>query len=155
MGMIFKNIINQEILHWGLYSNLSLLLLLVIASYFDEKEFRIPDKLNLTFLIVRLILSCFIGIGLGNLYGLIAGLLIILIPAMIMMKPMGGDIKMFAVLGLYLGVQNVLVLLVGTVFASVIPAILKKRDKGEGRKDIPLAPYVLVSFIIMNLINFL
>ena len=152
MENIIENIINKEIIYWSIYSNLSLFVFLSIASYFDIKEFRIPNKLNLSFLIGRLALIPFIRIGSGNVYGLLVGLLIILIPAMIMNKPMGGDIKMSAVLGFYLGIQNIIVLLVGTVVVSIIPAILKKR-KEEARKDIPLAPFVLTSLIIINIMS--
>lgn len=155
MREILGNLINQELFYWHLYSNVTLFIMLIMASYFDKKEFRIPNKLNLAFLIIRIALSYFVGIGLGNILGLLTGMSIILIPAIIMMKPMGGDIKMFAVLGLYLGVQNILVLLVGTVLISIIPALLKKREEGEGRKDIPLAPYVLISFAVISIISFI
>lgn len=153
MENIIENIINKEIIYWSIYSNLFLFVFLSIASYFDIKEFKIPNKLNLSFLIGRFVLIPFISIGLENIYGLLVGLLLILIPAMIINKPMGGDIKMSAVLGFYLGIQNIIVLLIGTVVVSIVPAILKKRQESEERKDIPLAPFVLISFIIVNIIS--
>lgn len=140
--------------YFNIYTRVVVFLLLGVASYFDSKELRIPDKLNLGFLILRLALIPFISFSWGNIYGLLVGLLLILIPAMIKCKPMGGDIKMMAVLGFYLGVQNILVLLIGTVIIAIIyyiPTILGKREK----KDIPLAPFVLSSFILMNIISLL
>lgn len=140
--------------YFNIYTRVVVFLLLGVASYFDSKELRIPDKLNLGFLILRLALIPFISFSWGNIYGLIVGMLIILIPAMIKNKPMGGDIKMMAVLGFYLGVQNILILLIGTVIIAIIyyiPTILGKREK----KDIPLAPFVLSSFILMNIISLL
>lgn len=146
--------INAEYLYWNTYIRISILSFLIIASYFDKKQMKIPNALNLAFLIVRLALIPLIGFERGNIYGLLAGLFLILIPAMIKCKPMGGDIKMMAVLGFYLGVQNILILLVGTViFALVyyIPTILGKKEK----KDVPLAPFVLSSFILMNITGFI
>lgn len=140
--------------YFNIYTRVVVFLLLGVASYFDSKELRIPDKLNLGFLILRLALIPFISFSWGNIYGLLVGLLLILIPAMIKCKPMGGDIKMMAVLGFYLVVQNILVLLIGTVIIAIIyyiPTILGKREK----KDIPLAPFVLSSFILMNIISLL
>ena len=149
-----ERIISTKYLYWNMYIKISLLIFLVIASYFDKKQMKIPNKLNLIFFIIRLALIPIIGINVENIYGLLAGLFLILVPAMIKCKPMGGDIKMMAVLGFYLGVQNILILLVGTViFALVyyIPTILGKKEK----KDVPLAPFVLSSFILMNIIGFI
>lgn len=129
-------------------------LLLLIASYFDIKHMKIPNKLNLTFFIIRLLLCFVIGIEVGNLYGMIAGFLLLLIPAMIKNKPMGGDIKLMTVLGFYIGVKNLLILLAGTIVFSMFytaPNLIKKRE----RKDFPLAPFVLLSFISIITISFI
>lgn len=140
----------------SIYGNVYVLaasfLLLLIASYFDMKYMIIPNKLNLTFLIVRLLLSFIIGIELGNLYGLIVGFLLIFIPAMIKNKPMGGDIKLMAVLGFYLGVKNVFILLVGTVLFGFLYVIIRILIKKE-LKDFPFAPFILLSFVSMVAIS--
>lgn len=148
-----ENIISTEMIYWSIYTRASLLVFLSVASYFDKKEFRIPNKLNLGFLAVRLLLIPLIGLNLGSLYGAIIGLLLVLIPAMIINKPMGGDIKLLAVSGLFLGAQNILILLGGTILAGIVPAVIVKKSSKE-RKDIPLAPFVLISFILMNIISF-
>lgn len=141
------------ILDMNVYEKVSVLILLLIASYFDSKEFRIPNKLNLGFFILRFALIPLIGFSWGNIYGLIVGMLIILIPAMIKNKPMGGDIKMLGVLGLYLGVKNVLILLIGTVILAFLYFLLIYIKK-ESKENIPLAPFVLCSFILMNIVSF-
>lgn len=139
--------------YFNIYTRVVVFLLLGVASYFDSKELRIPDKLNLGFLILRLALIPFISFSWGNIYGLIVGMLIILIPAMIKNKPMGGDIKMLGVLGLYLGVKNVLILLIGTVILAFLYFLLIYIKK-ESKENIPLAPFVLCSFILMNTVSF-
>lgn len=125
---------------------------LVVASYFDKKEMKIPNKLNLSFGIIRILLIPLVGIGFGNIYGMMFGFLIILIPAMIKNKPMGGDIKMMTVLGLYLGMQNTMVLLFGTIIYSLlfsIPVFLGKRKD----EYVPLAPFVLASYLTIMLLT--
>ena len=112
------------VLDMNVYEKVSVLILLLIASYFDSKEFRIPNKLNLGCFILRFALIPLIGFSWGNICGLIVGILIILIPAMIKNKPMGGDIKMLGVLGLYLGAKNVLILLIGTVILAFLYFLL-------------------------------
>lgn len=145
-------IIDFNSIYGNQYVLITLFLLLLIASYFDIKHMKIPNKLNLTFLIIRLLLSFVIGIELGNLYGMVAGFLLVLIPAMIKNKPMGGDIKLMAVLGFYLGVKNIFVLLAGTVGFSII-YIIPKLIKQKEIKDFPLAPFVLLSYASVVIIS--
>ena len=83
---------------------------------------------------------------------MVAGFLLVLIPAMIKNKPMGGDIKLMAVLGFYLGVKNIFVLLAGTVGFSII-YIIPKLIKQKEIKDFPLAPFVLLSYASVVIIS--
>ncbi len=65
----------------------------------------------------------------------------------------GGDIKLFAVVGLYFG-------LVGTLFAVIIAcvlglifaAVIKKKSK-EGKKPFPFGPAIAVSSVIMMFVG--
>lgn len=145
-------IMNLHSIYANKYVLISLFSLLLIASYFDIKYKIIPDKLNLIFLVIRLLLSFIIGIKLDNIFGLIVGFLLVLIPAMIKNKPMGGDIKLMTVLGFYLGVKNIFILAAGTVVFSLLYAI-PNAIKQKKLKDFPLAPFILLSYVSMVIIS--
>lgn len=92
-----------------------ILIFLNISSYTDIKYLKIYDKSTLAFLIIRIILIFIpqynLPFTLIHLLGGIFGLLILLIPAMIVLTPMGGDIRLITILGLYLGFPAMLALL--------------------------------------------
>lgn len=145
-----ETFLNYEYL--DIYSFLGVFLLLLIASYFDTKTLKIPNELNLSFFMIRFMLASVIGLGIGNYLGLLVGCLIILIPAMAKMKPMGGDIKMMSVIGFYSGYQNVLMIMILAIIFSAIyygTVFLRKKEF----KDIPLAPFILTAFITLLLID--
>lgn len=64
----------------------------------------------------------------------------------------GGDVKLMAVSGLYLGVQNVLpAMLYGSILASVVGCVLILMKK-IGRKDaIPLVPFLYAGILLTML----
>lgn len=127
------------------------LLFLAIASYFDIKNRKIPNELNLIFFIIRFIIIPIVGFNIGNVVGLLIGFFIIFIPAMIMNKPMGGDIKTMAVLGLYLQGYGIVFLLGILVIVSLVYTISKELILKK-KIDIPFAPFFLISYILMELI---
>lgn len=133
-----------------IYSNayifLPVLIFLLLASYFDIKYRKIPNKLNLLFFIIRFAMIPLVGFSASNIYGFLFGFFIILIPAMIVCKPMGGDIKAMAVLGLYLELLGIFVLLVGTIIVSLMYFFFEK-IRGRKKVEIPFAPFFLISFI--------
>ncbi|WCK56932.1 A24 family peptidase (plasmid) [Aneurinibacillus sp. Ricciae_BoGa-3] len=94
---------NIHSLYGNYYVVAILTLFLAIASYTDIKALKIPDKVNIVFFVLRLILIPFIGFSISNITGALFGFFILLIPAMIKMHQMGGDIKAMAVIGFYLG----------------------------------------------------
>lgn len=118
-----------------------------MASFFDVKSRKIPDKLTLAFFLLRLIVIPLVPISLNNVYGLLAGLFIILIPAMIVNKPMGGDIKTMAVLGFYLGFYGIAV----TVFIIVALALIYYgicKLRKMKLEEIPFALFFFCGFIL-------
>jgi Flp pilus assembly protein protease CpaA len=148
--MIPETLLNYDFL--DVYSVLSVFALLIIASYFDYKTLKIPNKLNLFFLVFRIALIPLIGLKLENLFGLAMGTLLVLIPAMIKMKPMGGDIKIAGVIGFYIGPQNILALMIASILLSAIYygfIFLRKKEL----KDSPLAPFILLGFSVLLSIN--
>lgn len=142
-----SEMINSLLISYGI-----LIVFLSMASYFDIKYLKIPNKLNLSFLIVRLLLIPIIGIKLDNIYGLAFGFFIILIPAMIANKPMGGDIKSLAVIGFYLAFKKSLVFVTILIIVSFIYMIIKKYIFKDIR-DVPLAPFFLISTICIIVLD--
>lgn len=130
-----------------------LIIYLSIATYFDVKYLKIPDKLTATFFILRLIFIRFIGFNIkDNLVGFYFGFFTFLIPAMIANKPMGGDIKSFATLGLYLGFKRAVAGIVCLIVTSLIAMLVKKYVLKDS-KDTPLAPFFLLSVIILMIMQ--
>ena len=133
-----------------LYTNpyvlIALTIFLLIATYTDVKERKIPNWLNLTFIAVRLALIPFIGFALMDGVGALFGLLVVLIPAMISNVPMGGDIKASFVLGLYLGFYliGIFILLSGIMLAATV--IISFKAKGK-MVFLPFAPFFLLTHI--------
>lgn len=158
-----------------------IILFLLFSSYTDIKELKIYDKSTIAFLIIRVILIFIpqynLPFMLTHLLGGLFGFLIFLIPAMICLLPMGGDIKLMGVLGMYLGLPTMVIFLFILCISSLIymptnRAIIyiknKKRKENnikveinknkewsiEDRKKkvskgllIPLCPFFLFSFI--------
>jgi len=129
-----------------------LVIYLIIASYFDIKERRIPNILNITFLIIRLLLIPFIGIGKEHLLGAIFSFLIFFIPSFITLHKMAGDIKMAFVVGLYLSIQPVILLVGVSLFFCIIYIIIRsfKKKKSE---SIAYAPFFLLSLVFLWVIS--
>lgn len=127
------------------------------AVYTDLSSLKITDNLNKTFLLLRIVagvvsaaLATYAGINIGleitmdNVFGLAVGGLLVLIPAMIKMKPMGGDIKFCAVLGFWLGYEGIIAaLIMGVLMFWVLAAL-----SGEMRKmmNIPFAPFIAIGY---------
>lgn len=135
-----------------------ILLFLLFASYTDIKSFLIYNKMNLLFLICRIIFIFIpvysLGFNLEYLIGGVLGALFLMIPAMYLMKNMGGDIKLMAVLGLYLGAYNITILLYLSCITMLLFNFGRKLITKQSvlKLDTPYAPFFTVSFLIMGLI---
>lgn len=125
---------------------------LSIASYYDIKERRIPDKLNLTFLIIRLILIPFVGIKKENFLGAIVMFLVFFIPSFMTLHKMAGDIKMAFVVGLYLSIKPSILIIGVSLLICLCYMIVNFMINKKNVNSIPYAPFFLVSFIILWII---
>lgn len=143
---------NYEMVYGNWMVSVALLVFLAIATYTDLQSMKIPDKLNIAFFVIRLILIPFVGFSIGNIVGALVGFFVLLIPAMIRMHKMGGDIKCMAVAGLYLGgyVTPIFIALSCAVFAITLLVMVKLRKV----KAIPFAPFFLASHIILIILSF-
>lgn len=143
-----------------------LLPMLECAFVVDFKEQIIPNRLNLLMLEIGLIfvfLQGFsnINIATNMLIGAITGagifLIITLIGGLIAGKEaMGmGDVKLMGALGLYFGLQNIIVIsvlsfLIGAI-ASIIYMIVKRKSANT---YIPFGPFIVISSVITIFVPF-
>lgn len=130
---------------------LALTVFLGIATYTDLRETKIPNKLNVAFVVVRLCLIPVMGFSWLDIAGSLILFVSLLIPAMVKMQKMGGDIKCGAVLGLYLGAYGALpfmllacVYFVGYHFITLSPT----------KKLIPFAPFFLGAHLSLLILSF-
>ena len=143
--------------------------LLVVAAYlstvfliifFIDLDFRIiPDSLTLSGIVIGFLVSFIPGMPIkpvDSLIGLVAGGLLFLAIAeagdRIFKKESmgGGDIKLAAMLGAFLGWKNVLLLLViASLLGSIIGIALLARAKNkESARTIPFGPFLVVAGLV-------
>ncbi len=126
--------------------------ILVSAAFIDIDHRIIPDKLNL-FGIVSGIVFVFLPDSLSvknALLGFVAGGGLLLLVAVISRGAMGGgDIKLFAVIGIFLGLEKTVLALFLTFLFGGIAGILLIAAKIKSRKDyIPFGPFIGIGAFI-------
>lgn len=167
MALLYKFGLNDNLMkNLDLIKYIILLPMLVCAFVVDLKEQIIPNRLNLLLFEVGLVFVFLYGfnninVALNMLLGALAGggifLIITLIGGLIAGKEaMGmGDVKLMGALGLYFGLQNILVIsvlsfLIGAM-VSIIYMIVKKKNADT---YIPFGPFIVISSVITVFIPF-
>lgn len=138
----------------------NILIFLGIATYTDLKSMKIYNKMNLIFLLTRIVFIFIPKYNLEfNIYNLLGGIIaaaIFMIPAMMLMHKMAGDIKLIFVLGLFLRVPCMLMLIclscMGVAIYSVIMKFVFKKDNVL-KTLVPFAPFFAISLIIMFILT--
>ena len=125
---------------------------LISAAFIDIDHRIIPDKLNL-FGIISGAMLVFLPDSLSvksALLGIAAGGGLLLLVAVISRGAMGGgDIKLFAVIGLFLGLEKTLLALFLTFLLGGIAGVLLIATKIKSRKDyIPFGPFIGIGAFI-------
>ncbi|MBN4062999.1 MAG: prepilin peptidase [Alkaliphilus sp.] len=134
---------------------------LVVITFIDFDFKIIPDRLNVSLLVVGIIFNlllfwftCAQSTGrfdfiIDGFIGFLIGGLLFLAIAVVTGAMGGGDIKLMAVLGLILGWQSILLItLLSFVIGAVISLILLI-TKIKGRKDeIPFGPFIALATYI-------
>lgn len=124
---------------------------LVIAAYIDFKKHIIPNWLNLSFFVLRFALIPLYTLDMFHIYGAIFGFAMFFIPALLLKQDIGGDIKMATVLGIWLGIEDVILVLTLSALLALVYMLIKKS------KGIPFAPSTLIAFLLwlgFNLISY-
>ena len=134
------------------------------VAVFDYREYRIPNKLLLLFLKVRacLLLVEFLVNGRDSLATILVELIaavgcvvICLVCMLIARGSLGmGDLKLMAVMALYLGIEGTCYAMFLSIFVAFICSVALLVTKKKGRKDaIPFAPFILIGTIISIILS--
>jgi Flp pilus assembly protein protease CpaA len=125
-------------------------LFLLIATINDVRTLKIPNKINIAFLISRIIAIPILGLEFSHILGGVIGFLILLIPAMLTMHKMGGDIKMMTILGLFLGMYLTPIFIGLSCFCGFIFGILQNIIfKKSLNMSFAFAPMFFITHVIL------
>lgn len=130
-----------------------------VIAWIDRHERRIPNRILLILLGIRAVLlvgewtlvpSMGLSLLISSLMGMLIGGGLFLLAYFISRGGVGmGDVKLFAVIGTYMGTGSIMALVFMTALVaalySIIMLILKKIKLKE---EIPFAPFVLVGTIL-------
>ncbi|KAB2951307.1 prepilin peptidase [Heliorestis acidaminivorans] len=130
-----------------------LLSVLIAVVYIDLDFMIIPDKLMLTAFIAGIPLTLLQSLHTfttGLIGALVGGGILLLIAILSKGGMGGGDIKLAAVLGLYLGWPQILLILFLSFFIGAIAGIAIVLRKGKTMKEaIPFGPYLALAAVIV------
>lgn len=138
---------------------LSLLAAMLAIAWIDQRERRIPNRILLLLLGLRgallmaewiLIPSMGMPLLISSLMGMLLGGGMFLLAHLITKGGVGmGDVKLFAVIGIYVGGSSIMSLVFLTVMSSALYSIIMLiRKKIKLKEEIPFAPFVLVGTIL-------
>lgn len=130
---------------------------LLVASIIDLRHKIIPDVITIPGIVMGIIASAFIlppGIK-GSLSGAILGGSIFFIVAVASRGGMGGgDIKLIAMIGSFLGWIDVLITIILSSFIGSVVGISMMIFLGKGRKyPVPFGPFLAIGGIISLFFN--
>ena len=131
------------------------------ASYTDIMEYKIYDKFNFFLLSARLPLIFIPIYGLpltwSSYLGSIVAILALLIPAVVFLQKMGGDIKFMGVMGMYLGVGvTIFTLILGCIYMLIFSLIRKIVTKQKVKYlKTPMAPFFFSAFFTLLILSYL
>jgi prepilin signal peptidase PulO-like enzyme (type II secretory pathway) len=127
--------------------------LLVIITVSDLAYRLIPDRVIVPFLVLFLLLRLFIHPDfsyVNHLVGMAVGFGLFLLLAVLSRGGVGGgDIKLYAVVGLFLGTPLLLLSILLSTLSGTVYGVLLMLAKGVGRKtEIPFGPFIALGAMI-------
>ncbi|MFZ3172161.1 MAG: A24 family peptidase [Carboxydocellales bacterium] len=138
-----------------------LLCLMIIIAIIDYRQQIIPNKLILVGTIMGTVLNLAVGklSLLEMIIGLASGGTVLLVIAVISKGGMGGgDVKLAAMLGIYLGWEHTLqTIFLASLLAALTGLVLMLAGKANRTTAIPFGPFLAIStfglFLGQSLIN--
>ncbi|WP_238389607.1 A24 family peptidase [Virgibacillus sp. MSP4-1] len=130
----------------------TLISLLLIITVSDLAYMLIPNKVLIIFIILLGFERTFIHLHAwyDPLLGFLTGFLLLLGIALVSKGGMGGgDIKLFAVLGVALGLSNLLVaIFLSSLIGAVVGLIGMAAGKVQRKKPVPFGPFIMAGSLI-------
>ena len=130
--------------------------LLIAISVIDIKTKKIPNFLILIFMLVWIVIASLKLIDTStSVYGFAVGGLLLYITALATNDDIGGgDVKLVAVSGLYLGFPGIMyATLYGFGVVALISLVLIKLNKLNKKDYIPLGPFISLGIIIQLILK--
>lgn len=136
-----------------------LLAALAVIAWIDRRSKRIPNSILLAMILIRLIFLAlewilYPDMGLAMLISSVMGALIggglFLLCYFLTRGGIGmGDVKLFAVVGLYVGSGVIMTVVFLSVVASAVYSIIQLlRKKTKLKDEIPFAPFIWIGLIL-------
>ncbi len=126
----------------------------LIIFFIDLYHYIIPDKLSLPLIVIGLIFSFLPNTDIGWMsagIGALSGFLLFLFTALIFQKVTGkdslggGDIKLIAAIGAFLGIEGTLFTVLFSSLIALTVLIILKHDR---KKHFPFGPFLIVGALV-------
>lgn len=151
-GLLFAFSFYHIGFHWELLATLTLISLLHIITVSDLAYMIIPDKVLLFFVFIFIIERIFIPISpwYDPILGAVVGFGLLFLIAVVSKGGMGGgDIKLFGVIGIVLGLTNTLLtFFFAALLGSVIGMIGLLAKKVKRKNPIPFGPFIAAGALL-------
>ncbi len=139
--------------------SLALFEIVFLIASIDKRIKKIPNKLILALLFIRLAgmateliisPSKWMEILLGSFVGFLAAGAVMLLCMIVSRGGVGaGDMKLFALIGLYYQITGVLEIMLYSLFiASVVSIFLLVSRKAKAKSSIPMAPFICIGIAV-------
>lgn len=154
-GLLYLVVFYKFGLTWITLQGFILVSTLLVVSFIDMDHRIIPNKIVLFLMIVSIPLNFLVSnlTWLEMLWGFLVGGGLLLVIALLSRGGMGGgDIKLMAALGLYLGWQQILMaIFIASLIGSIV-GIFLMLFFGKGRKTaIPFGPFLAIGTLVCYL----
>jgi len=144
-------------LSWQFFSGFVLISVLIVVSFIDLNHRIIPDIITLPGIVLGLVFSYFnpqaslSAAVIGFLSGGLSFYLLAYVGETVFKKESmgGGDIKLAALLGAFLGWKNlIVVILLASFLGALIGGLKLTLSKSEQDKTIPFGPFLAIASIV-------
>ncbi|HXL03750.1 MAG: prepilin peptidase [Firmicutes bacterium] len=152
-GLLFAKILSAQGFTVSAINSLVLISLAVVAAGIDFRHKIIPDIMTLPWMVVGLVIGLFSG-GIQGVFSRVLGLaacggLVFLIAIVSRGGMGGGDIKLMALVGSFLGVLGGLTsFIIACIIGAIVGVILIALGIKSRRDEIPFGPFISLGTII-------
>lgn len=142
----------------GLLATLAALVLMYFCALFtftDLEQRVIFDRMMIPFALLGIVFTILTGTGIFNHIGaaVVYGLVFLLLSILTHGSLGGGDIKLVAALGLWVGSEHLLYIVLGGIVLSGLAAFLLLATRRLSRKDyLPYAPGFTIAAVFVTLL---